>query len=77
MSSSTGFPRAGERVQRVEGDVVELLARGGVKRRTSVTRGDDALARPVRVAARSGASWTSLGVLVLARVVVRFIDGLH
>jgi hypothetical protein len=30
---------------------------------------------PGRVVARSGACWTSLGALVLARVVLPFIDG--
>jgi hypothetical protein len=42
-----------------------------------VTCGFDALARPVRVAARSGASWTSLGVLGMARLVLSFDDGVH
>jgi hypothetical protein len=55
--------------------VGKLLARGEVKRRTGVTRGFDALARPVRVAACSGASWTSLGVLGLARLVLSADDG--
>jgi hypothetical protein len=58
----------------LEGDVGKLVASGEVKRRTVVTRGFDALARPVRVGACSGASWTSLGVLVLARMVLYFVE---
>jgi hypothetical protein len=54
MSSSTGFPPAGERVQRVEGDMVELRVRGEGERWPGLAGRRHALARPGLVRARPG-----------------------
>jgi hypothetical protein len=60
-ASSTGLARPMGLVWEVGGTVVSACAHGGVKGRTRVTRGRDALARPGLVTACSCASWVCTG----------------
>jgi hypothetical protein len=77
VASSTGVERANERVWAVAGSTASARARGGSRWRTGLTCGDDALARPVRGVACSGASWTSLGALGLVSVLLYSDDGVY